>query len=145
MHEMGSRESERGVSMTFSPFQFVFVQGRVRVCVPMVQVEWVKWEQAGLEVVERSKEDIDRSSPRRHWPQKASNMQAATATSKGLVRSSPLNSCWSMAIVISGRRGFLEEDGARFLAPLMMTCRHRPLFQVAPCLEASEPILDGAR
>ena len=83
-------------------------------------------------MVERSKVDVDRSSPRRHWPQKASNAQAATAMSKGLVRSSLSKSCWSMVTVIGGRRGFLEEEGARFLAPLMTTCRRKPPFQVAP-------------
>ena len=98
---------------------------------PMLRVEWLKWEQAGLEVVERSKVDVDRSSLRRHWPQKASNAQVATAASKGLVRSSPSKRRWSMATVIGGCGGFLEEEGARFLALLMTTCRCRPPFQVA--------------
>ena len=38
-----------------------------------------------------------------------------------------------MAAVTRGRGGFLEEEGARFLAPLMTTCRRRPPFQGAPC------------
>jgi hypothetical protein len=97
----------------------------------MLRVECLKWERAGLEVVERSEADIDRSSPRRHCPQKASNAQVAMATSRGLVRSSPSKRCWSMATVIGGCGGFLEEEGARFLALLMTTCRCKPPFQGA--------------
>jgi hypothetical protein len=98
----------------------------------MLRVEWLKWDWAGLDVVERSEADVARSSLRRHWPQKASNAQAATAASRGFIRSSPSKRCWSMVTVIGGRGGFLEEEGAKFLAPLMTTCRRRLPFHVAP-------------
>ena len=38
-----------------------------------------------------------------------------------------------MATVIGGCGGFLEEEGAKFLAPLMITCKRKPPFQGAPC------------
>jgi hypothetical protein len=62
-------------------------------------------------VVERSKADDDRSSPRRIWPQKASNAQAATAASIGFVRSSPSKRSCNMATVIGGRGGFGGRGG----------------------------------
>ena len=98
----------------------------------MLREEWTKCDLAGLAVVERSEADDDSSSPRRHCPQKASKAQAAMAASMGFVRSSPLKRSCSMATVIGGRGGFLEEEGARFLTPLTTTCKRKPPFQVAP-------------
>ena len=38
-----------------------------------------------------------------------------------------------MATVIGGCGGFLEEERAKFLAPLMIICKHKPPFQGVLC------------
>src|SRR6267378_4894391 len=105
---MGSRALDWGVSTTFSPDHIVFVQGRMRVCVPGLRRERVKWALAGLVVTERSDEADARSSPSRHWPQKANSAQAATAASLGCVRSRFSMRNRSMAVMMGGRGGSLE-------------------------------------
>ena len=93
--------------------------------------ERAKWRLAGLEVIERSEAADDRSSPSRHCPQKAIRAQAATAASFGCVRSRFSMRSRSMAVVMGGRGGSLEEEGAMFLAPLMITRTRMPPFQTA--------------
>ena len=87
---------------------------------------------AGLETMERSEDEEERSSPRRHCPQKASTAQAAIAVSMGCVRSRLLMRSLSMLVMIGGCGGFLEDAGVMFLAPFITTA-HRciPPFQGA--------------
>ena len=60
-------------------------------------------------------------------------MMVATATSIGFVRLSPSKRSCNMATVIGGCGGFLEEERAKFLALLMITCKHKPPFQGVLC------------
>jgi len=93
--------------------------------------ERVKWVLAGLETVDRSEAADERSSPSRHWPQKATRAQAAMAVSLGCERSRFSMRICSMAIVMGGHGGSLEEGGAMFLAPLTTTRKRMPPFQAA--------------
>ena len=103
-------------------------------CALRLREECVRWARAGLEVTERSEDAEERSSPSRHWPQKAIRAQAAMAASLGCVRSKFSMRSTSMAIVTGGRGGSMEEGGVRFLAPLTTTRKRMPPFQVALCV-----------
>ena len=70
-----------------SPLRFVFVRGRKRVCAIWSSKERLKCALDGLESVDRSADEEERSSPSRHWPQKATRAHAKIATSLGCVRS----------------------------------------------------------
>ena len=59
------------------------------------------------------------NSPRRHWPQKAVAAQAATAASKGEVRSRFSTSWDNMLALMGGRGGRVEFLGAELRTPLM--------------------------
>ena len=54
-----------------------------------------------------------KSSPKRHWPQKAIVAQAATAASKGELRSKPCTRSTSMVAFTGGRGACLEELRAK--------------------------------
>ena len=86
---------------------------------------------AGLETMERSKDEEERSSLRQHCPKKASTAQAVIVASVGCVRSRLLMRSLSMLVVIGGHGGFLEDAGVMFLAPFITTCRCIPPFQGA--------------
>ena len=79
-----------------------------------------------------AKED-GRSSPRRHWPQKAITAHAATAASKWEVRSS-LSTNWdSILALIGGRNGRLELSGERLWTPLRTNRRQELPFHSMLC------------
>ena len=71
-------------------------------------------------------EEVGKSSPRRHCPQKAVAAQAATAASSGELRSRTPTSCAIIFALTGGRRGCLEDPGARLCTPLR-TYRRREL------------------
>ena len=58
-----------------------------------------------------------RSSPKRHWPQKAVTAQAATAASNGELRSSSWIRSPSIVALTGGRGSCLDEDGAKLCTP----------------------------
>jgi hypothetical protein len=129
--EMGSLGLFCSRRTIFSPLQFDFVRGRKRVWAIRLSKERLKCALDGLDSVDKSEEEEERSSPSQHWLQKATRAQARIATSLGCVRSRWSTRRQSMAIVMGGRRGSLEEEGVMFLAPLRITRRRRLLFQGA--------------
>ena len=62
--------------------------------------------------------DNGRSSPKRHWPQKAAVAHAATAASKGELRLRFWISRTSIVVLTGGRGTCLEEVGAELCTPL---------------------------
>jgi len=127
----GSSSLDCGTRMIFSPSRFIFVRGRKTVWESGLRKERVRCDLAGLETVERSVDEEERSSPRRHCPQNASTAQAAIAASMGCVRSRLSMRSLSMPVVTGGRGGLLEDAGVMFLAPFITTCRRIPPFQGA--------------
>lgn len=87
----------------------------------------------GLEEVDESVREEDRSSPRRHWPQKATLAAAATAASRGSRRSSASIRDDNMVVLTGGLGGRREESGVRFLTPLRMKLSRNPPFQMTLC------------
>ena len=83
---MGSMEPFCSRRTIFSPLQFVFVQGRKRVCAIQSSKEHLKCTLDGLESVERSAAEEERSSLSWHWPQKAMRAQDKIALSLGCIR-----------------------------------------------------------
>jgi len=84
---MGSVEPFCSRRTIFSPLRFVFVRGRKRVWAIRSSKERLKCALDGLDLVDRSVDEEERSSPSRHWPQKAMRAQARIAMSLGCVRS----------------------------------------------------------
>jgi hypothetical protein len=82
----------------------------------------------GFDDVDKSIRDEDRSSPRRHCPQKATEAVAATVASRGSLRLRPLIRDDSMMVLIGGRGGRREERGVRFLTPLRIKFSRGPPF-----------------
>ena len=83
-----------------------------------LRVDLLKSERVGKGVVTRIDEEEGRSSPKRHWPQKAVVAQAAITASSGELRSRCSTSCKSIVALIGGRGGRLEPRGARLCTPL---------------------------
>jgi hypothetical protein len=77
----------------------------------------LKSERVGRGGGRRGDAEGGKSSPRRHWPQKAATAHAATAASKGELRSRLSTSCESILALIGGRGGRFELSGARLRTP----------------------------
>jgi hypothetical protein len=93
----------------------------------------LKPDRNGKGVDKRTDEDDGRSSPRRHWPQKAVVAHAATATSKGSLRSRRSTSCSIIAAFTGGRGRRFEPWGARLWTPLSTYLRRVLPFHSVLC------------
>ena len=81
-------------------------------------MEHLKSARVGRGLDSRSEAWDGKSSPRRHCPQKAVTVQAATAASNGELRSRLSMSCEIILALTGGRGERLEAPGARFRTPL---------------------------
>ena len=77
----------------------------------------LKSERIGKGERGRVDDDKGRSSPRRHWPQKAVTAQAATAASNGELRSRFWTRRINIAALTGGRGACLDELGAKLCTP----------------------------
>ena len=107
---------------TSSPCGWVFVCGRWRIQDCGLQIDLLKPEQSGRGIDEGVEEEIGRSLPKWHWPQKAAQVQAATAASKGRLRLRLVTNCESMRAVIWSWGMRFEVIGAK-LCTLLRTWR----------------------
>ena len=80
----------------------------------------MKPERVGRGIFSEGDDEEGRSSPRRHWPQKAVAAQVAIAASTGVLRSRFSTSCESILALIGGHGRCFEPPGARLLTPLRM-------------------------
>ena len=94
------------------------MNGRWRIYEWGFHKDFLKSDWAGRRVGSRGKEDDGKSSPKWHWPQKATTAQAATAASKGKLILRPLMSCQSILELTGGWGGHLDLPGAWLWTPL---------------------------
>ena len=108
--------------MTSSPCGWVFVCGRWRIQDCGLWIDLLKPEQSGRGIDEEVEEKIGRSLPKRHWPQKAAQVQAATAASKERLRLRLVTNCESMRAVIGSQGMHFEVIGAKLCTLLRTWC-----------------------
>jgi len=118
-----------------SPCGLVLVRGRKRVYDNVRRYgDFVdRFWREGLEEVDESVREEDKSSPRRHWPQKAMLAAAATAASRGSRRLRASIRDNNMVVLTGGRGGRREESGVRFLTPFKTKFSRKPPFQSTLC------------
>jgi hypothetical protein len=75
----------------------------------------------------------DKSSPRRHCPQKATLAMAATAASRGSWRSRAPTRDVNIVVLTGGRGRRREESGMRFLTLFRMKLSRNPPFHLTLC------------
>ena len=83
-------------------------------------INLLKPEKSGRGVGEGAEEEIGRSLPKQHWPQKAVQAQAVTAVLKGKLRLRLVTNCKSMRAVIGSQDICFEVIGTK-LCTLLRT------------------------
>lgn len=104
--------------MISCPSGWVLVCGRRTICALGSRVDLFRLERNGNKIESKMRMEEGRSSPRRHWPQKAIVAQAEITISKGESRSR----CWinwMIILAVTGGRGGCLEHGVRLCTPFI--------------------------